>query len=64
MNYFTDSQANVFVVELKRMLPLSYMQPFQFGIALPKDVSGPGFVCIKVDMKNAFNLVSRRAVPP
>ena len=51
----------------------AFLQPFQFGVALPqgceKVIHGlrrclddhwhdPGFVCMKVDMKNAFNLVS------
>ena len=50
----------------------AFLQPFQFGVALPQGCEkvihslrhclddhwhDPGFVCMKVDMKNAFNLV-------
>ena len=52
----------------------AFLQTFQFGVTLPqrceKVIHGlrrclddhwhdPSFVCMKVDMKNAFNLVSR-----
>ena len=39
------------------MLLLSYSLSSS-ALLSPKDVSGPGFECMKVDMKNAFNLVS------
>ena len=55
----------------------AFFQPFQFGVALPqgceKVIHGlrrcldnhwhdSEFVCLKVDMKNAFNLVSRQSL--